>query len=99
HDGGATGQAAISGSVQLAQVRTTLSVYSAAGTLDYTTAGMDHAECWPVLRREFADAVRLGTPVTADAERALRVQALVEAAAQSVREQRLVRVAEILTTA
>ncbi|MET1085548.1 MAG: Gfo/Idh/MocA family oxidoreductase [Arthrobacter sp.] len=99
HDGGATGQAAISASVQLAKVSTTLSVYSAAGSLDYTTAGMDHSECWPVLRREFADAVRLGTPVTADAERALQVQALVEAAALSAHEQRLVRVAEILKTA
>lgn len=96
HTGGATGQAAISGSVQLAQVRTTLSVYSAVASLDYTTAGMDHSECWPVLRREFADAVRLGTPVTADVQRALQVQALVEAAARSAREQRLVRVAEIL---
>jgi predicted dehydrogenase len=99
HDGGATGQAAISGSVQVAQVKTTLSVCSAAGSLDYTTAGMDHSECWPVLRREFADAVRLGTPATADAERAFQIQALVEAAALSASEQRLVRVAEILKTA
>jgi predicted dehydrogenase len=99
HDGGATGQAAISGSVQLTQVKTTLSLYSAGGTLDYTTAGMDHGECWPVLRREFADAVRLGTPVTADAERALWIQALVEAAALSAREQRLVKVADIFKSA
>jgi predicted dehydrogenase len=96
HDGGATGQAALSGSVRLGQVRTTVSVYSAAGSLDYTTAGMDHAECWPVLRREFADAVRLGTPVTADAQRALQIQAMVEAAALSARDGRLVRVADVL---
>lgn len=95
HDGGATGQAALSGSVQLARVRTTMSVYSTAGSLDYTTEGMDHAQCWPALRREFADAVRLGTPVTADVERALRIQALVETAALSAREQRLVRVADV----
>lgn len=96
HSGGATGQAALSGSVRLPGVRTRLSIYSAAGSLDYTTEGMDHAECWPVLRREFADAVRLGTPVTVDVNRALYVQALVEAAALSGRDQRRVAVAEVL---
>jgi len=95
HVGGATGQAALSGSVQLPRARTTISIYSAAGSLDYSTEGMDHAECWPQLRREFADAVRLGTPATVDAARALRVQALVEAAALSAREHRLVSVADI----
>ena len=98
HAGGATGQASLSGSVQLPSARTRLSVYSPAGALDYTTEGMDHSECWPVLRREFADAVRLGTAVTADAERALQIQAMVEAAALSVREQRTVAVAAVLGT-
>ena len=96
HDGGATGQAVLSGSVRLPRARTTLSIYSAAGSLDYSTEGMDHAECWPQVRREFADAVRLGTPATVDAGRALRVQALVEAAALSARERRLVTVADVL---
>lgn len=96
HEGGATGQAALSGSVSLPSARTTLSVYSAAGCLEYTTAGMDHAECWPALRREFADAVRLGTPPTVDVERALQVQAVVEAAALSAREGRQVQVCEVL---
>jgi predicted dehydrogenase len=96
HAGGATGQAALSSSVLLPRVKTTVSVYSAAGSLEYTTEGMDHAECWPALRREFADAVRLGTPVTVDVERALRVQAVVDAAAFSARERRTVLVAEIL---
>ena len=97
HSDGATGQASLSGSVRLPQARTTLGVYSAAGSLDYTTEGMDHAECWPALRREFADAVRLGTAVTVDVERALHVQALVEAAALSARERRTVAVAEVLS--
>jgi predicted dehydrogenase len=96
HSGGATGQASLSGSVRLPQARTTISVYSPAGSLDYTTEGMDHSECWPALRREFADAVRLGTAVTVDVERALHVQALVEAAALSALEQRRVLVTEIL---
>ncbi len=98
HSDFATGQACLSGSVRLPQARTTISVYSAAGSLDFTTEGMDHSECWPALRREFADAVRLGTAVTVDVERALHVQALVEAAALSARERRMVAVAEILQT-
>lgn len=96
HSGGATGQASLSGTVGLSGVRTTVSLYSAAGSLDFTTDGMDHSECWPTLRREFADAVRLGTAVTVDVERALYIQALVEAAAVSFREQRLVRVSGVL---
>lgn len=96
HAGGATGQASLSGSVQLPSVRTRLSVYSPAGTLDYTTEGMDHAECWPILRREFADAVRLGSRATVDVERAVEIQAIVEAAALSAREGRRVRVADVL---
>ncbi|PTT64292.1 Gfo/Idh/MocA family protein [Arthrobacter sp. HMWF013] len=96
HSGGATGQASLSGSVRLPAARTTLSLYSSAGSLDYSTEGMDHSECWPVLRREFADAVRLGTAVTVDVERALYLQALVEAAARSLREQRPVGVAGLL---
>lgn len=98
HSDGATGQACLSGSVRLPQARTTISVYSTAGSLDFTTDGMDHSECWPVLRQEFADAVRLGTAVTVDVERALNVQALVEAAALSALEQRRVLVTEILKT-
>ncbi|HJV98645.1 MAG TPA: Gfo/Idh/MocA family oxidoreductase [Arthrobacter sp.] len=97
HSGGATGQACLSGSVRLPRARTTVSVYSSAGGLDYSTEGMDHSECWPVLRREFADAVRLGLPATVDVERALYVQVLVEAAALSAREQRRVPVGGILT--
>lgn len=95
HDSGATGQASLSGSVQLPRARTTISIYSAAGSIDYSTEGMDHAECWPQVRREFADAVRLGTPATVDAVRALHVQAIVEAAALSAREQRTISVDDI----
>lgn len=96
HSSGATGQASLSGAARLPAARTTLSLYSSAGSLDYSTEGMDHSECWPVLRREFADAVRLGTAATVDVERALYLQALVEAAALSFREQRRVTVAELL---
>jgi predicted dehydrogenase len=96
HSGGATGQAVLSGSVSLLDVKTTMSVYSEAGSLEYTTEGMDHADCWPTLRREFADAVRLGTSATVDVERALQIQAVVEAAALSAKDRRQVQVSELL---
>lgn len=46
----------------------------------YDTAGLDHEECWPVLRREFAEAVRTGTGTGIDVHRGLRLQELLEAA-------------------
>jgi predicted dehydrogenase len=95
HANGATGQAALSGSVSGSPASTTLNVYAAAGSLDYNTQGMDHDQCWPALRREFADAVRLGTAPTIDVERALLVQEIVEAAALSAKEQRQVWIEEL----
>jgi predicted dehydrogenase len=95
HGSGATGQAALSGSVSGSLASTTLNVYAAAGSLQYSTEGMDHAQCWPALRREFADAVRLGIAPTVDVERALIVQQIVEAAALSAKEHRQVWVAEL----
>jgi predicted dehydrogenase len=95
HAGGAVGHAALSGSVGIPAVHTTLELFSEFGTLEYTTAGMDHAECWPELRREFAAAVRTGAPVTVDVERAVRIQAIVEAAALSLAEGRPVSVASV----
>jgi predicted dehydrogenase len=84
HEGGATGTALLSGRVQTPVVLTDVEVYSHAGTASYTTRGMDHDEIWPVLRAEFASAVRTGSPVTVDVARALDVQRLVEAARLSL---------------
>ncbi|MFB2597887.1 Gfo/Idh/MocA family protein [Herbiconiux sp. P17] len=84
HAGGGAGSALLSGRVETSQVLTDVEVYSNAGTATYSTAGMDHGEVWPILRAEFAAAVREGAPVTVDVRRAFRVQELVEAAARSL---------------
>jgi predicted dehydrogenase len=69
-------------------------LYAHAGHEHYTTDGMDHDAVWPVLRAEFANAVRTGSAVTADVARALEVQRLVEAARLSYAEHRQVALAE-----
>jgi hypothetical protein len=46
--------------------------------LIYDTAEIDHEECWPVLRREFATAVRTGTSAELDARYGLRLQELLD---------------------
>lgn len=51
-----------------------------AEELIFDTAGIDHEECRPVLRAEFAAAVRSGRPGELDARRGLRLQELIEAA-------------------
>jgi predicted dehydrogenase len=84
HADGGAGSALLSGRVETPGVLTDVEVYSHAGTAAYSTLGMDHAEVWPVVRAEFAAAVRTGSPVTVDVRRAFRVQQLVEAAAQSL---------------
>ncbi|MCS5719169.1 Gfo/Idh/MocA family oxidoreductase [Herbiconiux sp. CPCC 205763] len=84
HADGGAGSALLSGRVETSQVLTDLEVYSNAGTATYSTAGMDHDEVWPILRAEFAAAVRTGAPVTVDVRRAFRVQELVDAAARSL---------------
>jgi predicted dehydrogenase len=98
HEGGATGQAGISGSVLLDHVRTTVDLFTGRGSLDYTTEGMDHNECWPILRTEFASAVRNGTAVTVDSGRALHLQALIEAAAISLHAGRPIGIPEVFAT-
>jgi predicted dehydrogenase len=81
HDNGAVSQVSLSGSVRIAGVSTTLDLYGPAGVLSYDTAGLDHEECWPVLRREFAAAVREGRAAGAlDVRRGLVIQELIEQA-------------------
>jgi predicted dehydrogenase len=99
HASGASGQFVISGRVQLSGVLTDIDLYSHAGHVHYSTSGMDNEQTWSRLRSEFAAAVRDGSPVTVDAERALIVQQLVEAASLSLREQRAVAPAELLVGA
>ncbi|MFI9389535.1 Gfo/Idh/MocA family protein [Streptomyces bauhiniae] len=81
HANGAVSQATLSGSVAVPRALTTVELFGPAEPLRYDTAGIDHEECWPLLRREFATAVRTGTPTELDAGRGLRLQGLLELAA------------------
>jgi predicted dehydrogenase len=86
HVSGARGQLVLSARVATPRVLTDVDLYSNAGHEHYTTEGMDHDLVWPEIRHEFAQAVRDGSPVTVDIYRALRIQYLVDAAVQSLRE-------------
>lgn len=79
HDNGAVSQASLSGSVRLPRPRTRIELLGPAEELIFDTAGIDHEECWPVLRAEFA-GVRSGRPGELDARRGLRLQELIDAA-------------------
>ncbi|WP_329460380.1 Gfo/Idh/MocA family protein [Streptomyces sp. NBC_01497] len=82
HENGAVSQASLSGAVRLPRASTRVELYGpGAESLVYDTAELDHEECWPVLRREFAAAVRSGTPTTLDAARGLHLQRLIAQAA------------------
>lgn len=80
HTNGAISQASLSGTVRLPAARTRIELYGPGEELVYDTAELDHEECWPVLRREFASAVRSGVSPPIDAARGLRVQELLEMA-------------------
>ena len=85
HETGAVSQASLSGAVGLDRARTTVDLYGPAGALTYDTAEIDHAECWPVLRAEFAAAVRTKQPHPLDVWHGVRLQELMTAAAESLR--------------
>ncbi|GAA2331224.1 Gfo/Idh/MocA family oxidoreductase [Streptomyces kunmingensis] len=81
HENGAVSQASLSGSVARERSLTRVELFGPGPELVYDTAGIDHDECWPVLRREFADAVRAGRSSELDAHRGLRLQRLLARAA------------------
>ncbi|MFC5801913.1 Gfo/Idh/MocA family protein [Streptomyces formicae] len=80
HENGAVSQASLSGTVNLPRARTRIELFGPEHELVYDTADIDHEECWPVLRREFAHAVRTGQPTPIDAARGLRLQELMDLA-------------------
>ncbi|GAA2694781.1 Gfo/Idh/MocA family oxidoreductase [Streptomyces aculeolatus] len=80
HENGAVSQASLSGSVRLPAARTRIELFGPGDEIVYDTAGLDHEECWPVLRREFAAAVRAGRSGGLDARRGLRLQELLHQA-------------------
>ncbi|MEU4097993.1 Gfo/Idh/MocA family oxidoreductase [Streptomyces sp. NPDC026673] len=80
HENGAVSQASLSGSVRLPKPRTRIELLGPGGELVYDTSAIDHEEGWPVLRAEFAAAVRSGRAGELDARRGLRLQELIDAA-------------------
>ncbi|MFG2767662.1 Gfo/Idh/MocA family protein [Streptomyces rubiginosohelvolus] len=83
HDNGAVSQASLSGAVKVPTAQTRVELFGPTETLVFDTAGIDHAECWPVLRREFATAVRTGISSSLDAAHGLRIQRLLDDASRS----------------
>ncbi|WP_329165541.1 Gfo/Idh/MocA family oxidoreductase [Streptomyces sp. NBC_01717] len=78
HSNGAVSQASLSGSVNLPRARTRVELFGPSDELVYDTADIDHEECWPILRNEFANAVRTGTGTGIDAARGLHLQELMQ---------------------
>ncbi|SDL09845.1 Gfo/Idh/MocA family protein [Streptomyces indicus] len=85
HENGAVSQASLSGSVARERALTRVELFGPGPELVYDTAEIDHEECWPVLRREFATAVRAGRSGELDVHRGLRLQRLIEEAVRDLR--------------
>jgi predicted dehydrogenase len=81
HRGGAVSQLSLSGAVALPCARAGIELFGPAGTLALDFGPVDHGECWPVLRAEFAAAVRSGVPHALDVRRGLMLQELLHRAA------------------
>ncbi|MFF5480837.1 Gfo/Idh/MocA family protein [Streptomyces sp. NPDC012935] len=78
HENGAVSQASLSGTVTVPRVVTRVELFGATEPLIYDTADIDHEECWPIVRRDFATAVRTNTPAELDAQRGLYLQTLID---------------------
>lgn len=78
HVNGAVSQASLSGAVNVERAITRVELFGPAQPVVYDTAEIDHEECWPILRREFATAVRSGTSAELDAQYGLRLQGLLD---------------------
>ncbi|MFD8424577.1 Gfo/Idh/MocA family protein [Streptomyces sp. NPDC059466] len=85
HENGAVSQASLSGSVSVERALTRVELFGPEAPLTYDTAEIDHEECWPILRRTFATAVRANKPTDLDAARGLYLQRLIEQAARAAR--------------
>ncbi len=82
HEGGAVSQCSLSGSVNVPEGGTHIELFGSEPPLVYDTTGLDYEDAWPVLRREFATAVRTGVSGELDARRGLRLQELIAQAAR-----------------
>jgi predicted dehydrogenase len=81
HENGAVSQASLSGAVRLPRATARVELFGPDQELTWDSAGASHRESWPLLRAEFAAAVRSGVPGPLDAARGLRLQELIAAAA------------------
>ncbi|MFJ2016459.1 Gfo/Idh/MocA family protein [Streptomyces nodosus] len=81
HASGAVSQCSLSGSVNVPDGGTRIELFGPQPPLVYDTAELGPEEPWPVLRREFATAVRTGVSGELDARRGLRLQELIAQAA------------------
>ncbi|MDQ1040898.1 putative dehydrogenase [Streptomyces sp. V3I8] len=84
HESGAVSQASLSGSVVVEPGIMRIELFGPRSGLVYDAAGLDHDECWPVLRRDFATAVRTGVPGELDSRRGLYLQELIARAAADI---------------
>lgn len=89
HESGAVSQASLSGAVKLDRARTTVELFGREGYLGYDTAEIDHAEIYPIVRAEFAAAVRTGHAHELDVRRGLRLQELIDQAVRSLTGSRV----------
>ena len=78
HRGGAVSQLSLSGAVGLPSSRSGIELYGPAGELALDFGTVDHAQCWPTLRAEFAAAVRSGVSHALDVRRGLMLQELLD---------------------
>jgi len=78
HRGGATSQLSLSGAVGLPSSRAGIELFGRSGALALDFGTVDHEQCWPVLRAEFAAAVRSGVPHALDVRRGLMLQELLD---------------------
>ena len=85
HATGTVSQLSLSGAVGLPSSQAGIELYGPAGTLALDFGPVDHGECWPVLRAEFAAAVRSGQPHELDVRRGLVLQELLERISPAVR--------------
>ncbi|MFJ7902084.1 Gfo/Idh/MocA family protein [Streptomyces sp. NPDC096198] len=81
HTTGAVSQCSLSGSVNVPRGGIRVELFGPAAPVVYDGTGLDFEEAWPVLRREFATAVRTGVSGELDARRGLRLQELIAGAA------------------
>jgi predicted dehydrogenase len=83
HANGVVSQASLSGSVHVEHGNTRVELFGPQAPLVYDATELDHEETWPVLRRDFATAVRTGVSGELDVHRGLHLQTLMAQASES----------------